>query len=58
MLQLFSNFEGHPRGSRAREAAFARARGWIHIMKALGTDMLQVGSSDTPADAMSDDEAC
>ncbi|KAL2870295.1 sugar phosphate isomerase/epimerase family protein [Aspergillus lucknowensis] len=48
MLQPFSNFEGWPRGSREREKAFARAKGWIRLMEVLGTDMLQVGSSDTP----------
>lgn len=47
VLQPFSNFEGWPRGSREREEAFARARGWINVMDAVGTDMLQVGSSDS-----------
>ncbi|KAH8905666.1 xylose isomerase-like protein [Coniochaeta sp. PMI_546] len=47
VLQPFSNFEGWPKGSREREEAFARARGWINIMDAVGTDMLQVGSSDS-----------
>ncbi|KAI1427140.1 3-dehydroshikimate dehydratase [Xylaria sp. FL1777] len=46
MLQPFANFEGWPRGSREREDAFARARGWMRVMEAVGTDMLQVGSSD------------
>lgn len=48
MLQPFSNFEGWPQGSREREDAFARARGWMRIMDAVGTDMLQVGLSDSP----------
>ncbi|KAK3936214.1 xylose isomerase-like TIM barrel [Diplogelasinospora grovesii] len=48
VLQPFSNFEGWPEGSKEREEAFARARGWIEIMSAVGTDMLQVGSSDSP----------
>ncbi|KAH7254632.1 hypothetical protein MRS44_016701 [Fusarium solani] len=48
LLQPFSNFEGWPRGSKEREAAFARARGWIDIMSVVGTDTLQVGSSDSP----------
>ncbi|KAJ1336060.1 TIM barrel protein [Microdochium nivale] len=48
MLQPFANFEGWPRGSKQREEAFARARGWMRIMRAVGTDMLQVGSSDSP----------
>ena len=42
MLQPFANFEGWPRGSTEREDAFARARGWMEIMEALGTDLLQV----------------
>jgi sugar phosphate isomerase/epimerase len=42
MLQPFSNFEGWPEGSRERKEAFDRARGWIGIMEACGTDMLQV----------------
>ncbi|KAI1445564.1 xylose isomerase-like protein [Annulohypoxylon stygium] len=48
MLQPFSNFEGWPKGSSERKDAFERAKGWIRIMEAVGTDMLQVGSSDTP----------
>ncbi|RDW81415.1 sugar phosphate isomerase/epimerase family protein [Aspergillus mulundensis] len=52
MLQPFSNFEGWPRGSKEREDAFARAHGWISIMEAAGTGMLQVGSSDTPVEKM------
>ncbi|ESZ96275.1 putative 3-dehydroshikimate dehydratase [Sclerotinia borealis F-4128] len=47
MLQPFSNFEGWPEGSEERKDAFERARGWIRIMGAVGTDMLQVGSSDS-----------
>lgn len=47
MLQPFSNFEGWPEGSPERDEAFRRAAGWIQIMKAVGTDMLQVGSSDS-----------
>ena len=47
MLQPFSNFEGWPEGSQQREDAFARARGWMDIMDAVGTHMLQVGSSDS-----------
>lgn len=42
MLQPFSNFEGWPKGSRERDDAFKRAKGWIRIMQAVGTDMLQV----------------
>lgn len=46
MLQPFANFEGWERGSNESEDAFERAAGWINIMKAAGTDMLQVGSTD------------
>lgn len=42
MLQPFANFEGWPKGSAEREAAFSRARYWIELMKACGTDLLQV----------------
>ncbi|KAI4170902.1 MAG: hypothetical protein LQ343_004666 [Gyalolechia ehrenbergii] len=48
MLQPFSNFEGWEGGSEGREDAFRRAKGWIRIMQAVGTDMLQVGSTDSP----------
>ncbi|KAH6853088.1 xylose isomerase-like protein [Chaetomium sp. MPI-CAGE-AT-0009] len=44
----FSNFEGWPEGSQQRRDAFARAEAWIDIMEAVGTDLLQVGSSDSP----------
>lgn len=47
MLQPFSNFEGWPEASKEREDAFERAKGWIEIMKAVGTDMLQVQQSST-----------
>ena len=42
VLQPFSNFEGWPEGSPERKDAFERAEGWIKIMQAVGTDMLQV----------------
>jgi sugar phosphate isomerase/epimerase len=42
ILQPFANFEGWPNGSPEREDAWKRARGWMQIMKAVGTDMLQV----------------
>jgi sugar phosphate isomerase/epimerase len=45
MLQPFSNFEGWAKGSKEREDAFSRAKGWIKIMEAVGTDMLQVSTS-------------
>ncbi|MCJ1231049.1 hypothetical protein MMC12_007724 [Toensbergia leucococca] len=47
VLQPFSNFEGWEPGSDEQKDALARAHGWISIMKAVGTDMLQVGSSDS-----------
>ncbi|KAI0173674.1 xylose isomerase-like protein [Hypoxylon sp. FL1284] len=48
MLQPFANFEGWPKGSSERKDAFDRATGWMRIMEAVGTDMLQIGSSDAP----------
>ena len=42
MLQPFSNFEGWKPQSEERKDAFRRAKGWIKIMEAVGTDMLQV----------------
>ncbi|KAL8741937.1 MAG: hypothetical protein Q9190_005512 [Brigantiaea leucoxantha] len=48
MLQPFSNFEGWAPQSAEREDAFLRAKGWIKIMDAVGTDLLQVGSTDSP----------
>lgn len=44
MSQPFANFEGWLKGRLARKDAFKRARGWIRIMEAAGTDMLQVRS--------------
>ena len=44
MLQPFSNFEGWKPQSEERKDAFKRAKGWIKIMEAVGTDMLQVRS--------------
>lgn len=42
MLQPFGNFEGWPSGSRERDDAFRRVKGWMDIMEAAGTDLLQV----------------
>lgn len=56
VLQPFANFEGWKVGSREHKKAFDRARGWMDIMSALGTDMLQVGSSDTPGITASMDD--
>lgn len=52
MLQPFANFEGWPEGSDGRKDALDRAHGWIRIMQACGTDMLQVGSTDTPLEKL------
>lgn len=51
VLQPFANFEGWDARARPEErrAAFDRARGWLALMDAAGTDMLQVGATDTPA---------
>ncbi|KAJ5495877.1 hypothetical protein N7539_000993 [Penicillium diatomitis] len=57
MLQPFANFEGWPKDSRERKEAFERANGWMKIMEAAGTDMLQVGSTDSPAGKISTDRA-
>ncbi|CAL5868785.1 uncharacterized protein PFLUO_LOCUS3012 [Penicillium psychrofluorescens] len=53
MLQPFANFEGWAKGSPERQNAFERALGWIGIMKVVGTDILQVGATDTPASKIS-----
>jgi sugar phosphate isomerase/epimerase len=42
MLQPFANFEGWPKDSDKRKDAFERLDGWMSIMEAVGTDMLQV----------------
>ncbi|KAL0571000.1 hypothetical protein V5O48_010958, partial [Marasmius crinis-equi] len=47
MLQPFANFEGWPKGTPEREDAFDRARGWIRVMEAIETDLLQIGSTDS-----------
>lgn len=55
ILQPFSNFEGWAEGSKEREDAWIRVKGWIKIMQGAGTDMLQIGSSDTPASKIGTD---
>jgi sugar phosphate isomerase/epimerase len=55
MLQPFANFEGWPEGSAEREDAFTRAGGWMRVMEACGTDMLQIGSSDSPEEKIGND---
>lgn len=57
MLQPFSNFEGWKEESEERKDAFRRAGGWVRIMEAAGTDMLQVGSSDTPTEKIGTDRS-
>ena len=44
MLQPFANFEGWEPQSEERNDAFRRAKGWIRIMEAVGTDMLQASA--------------
>lgn len=48
MLRPLARFEGWKVGyqDNERQDAFARAGGWLRVMEALGTDMLQVGASD------------
>jgi sugar phosphate isomerase/epimerase len=59
MLQPFTRFEGWKKGSKERKEAFDRACGWIRIMQSVGTDMLQVGSSDaTGISTQSDEVVC
>ncbi|KAI1212582.1 xylose isomerase-like protein [Annulohypoxylon truncatum] len=57
MLQPFTRAEGWPKGSAEREEVFQRAEGWIRVLEALGTDMLQVGSSDADISSSFDDLA-
>lgn len=52
MLQPFANFEAWKEGSEGRKDAWERAHGWLRIMEAAGTDMLQVGSTDTPLEEL------
>ncbi|GAA6022816.1 hypothetical protein JCM8202_003721 [Rhodotorula sphaerocarpa] len=46
ILQPFAEFEGWAEGSEEWKDAWKRVEGWIRIMMAVGTDTLQVGSSD------------
>lgn len=50
MLQPFANFEGWVKGKHdeKRKDAWERALGWMRVMESVGTDMLQIGSSDAP----------
>ncbi|KAF4977216.1 hypothetical protein FZEAL_6244 [Fusarium zealandicum] len=58
MLQPFANFEGWKKGEfdKEREEVFGRARGWMKVMEAVGTKMLQVGSSDSEGISSSFDD--
>lgn len=58
VLQPFSNFEGWSAQTHAseRQAVFKKAQGWLQIMDAAGTDMLQVGSTDTPSHKITSDK--
>ena len=56
MLQPFANLEGWPEGSEERADAFDRLKGWMRVMDAVGTDMLQIGSSDAPGISPSFDD--
>ncbi|EAS28274.3 3-dehydroshikimate dehydratase [Coccidioides immitis RS] len=53
MLQPFSNFEGWKKGSKEWRQTWEKVKGWVRIMQACGTDMLQVGSTDAPEDKIS-----
>lgn len=46
MLQPFANFEGWIDGKHdeKKRDAWERAKGWVRVMEAVGTDMLQVSS--------------
>ncbi|KAJ5595013.1 uncharacterized protein N7459_001221 [Penicillium hispanicum] len=57
MLQPFANFEGWPKESAGRHDAFTRVKGWIEIMKVVGTDLLQVGATDSPEGEISTSRA-
>lgn len=54
VLQPFANFEGWT-DPQSRAAVFEKAKGWVQIMKAAGTNMLQVGSTDTPSHKITSD---
>lgn len=58
VLQPFSNFEGwNPQThTHERQAVLSKAQGWLQIMDAAGTDMLQVGATDTPAHKLTSDK--
>ncbi|KAF7190395.1 3-dehydroshikimate dehydratase [Pseudocercospora fuligena] len=57
MMQPFANFEGWPEGSPEQKDAWERAEGWSRIMQAVDCDMLQIGSTDSPAEKIGNDRA-
>lgn len=57
MIQPFANFEGWAEGSEERKDAWIRVDGWTRIMEAVGCDMLQVGSSDSPTEKIGKDRS-
>lgn len=58
MLQPFARFEGWSESlfQRQRQDALLRAKGWMSVMEALGTELLQVGSSDAEGITSSEEE--
>ncbi|KAK5993788.1 3-dehydroshikimate dehydratase [Cladobotryum mycophilum] len=58
MLQPFARFEGWSKSKHPEERkdAFNRARGWMKVMEAAGTTMLQIGSSDSEEISSDTDE--
>ncbi|KAI5358934.1 putative xylose isomerase-like, TIM barrel domain, xylose isomerase-like superfamily [Septoria linicola] len=57
MMQPFANFEGWEHNSAEHKDAWERVAGWTSIMKAVDCDMLQVGSSDSPASKIGTDRS-
>ncbi|KAK4616269.1 3-dehydroshikimate dehydratase [Fulvia fulva] len=55
MMQPFANFEGWLEASPERKDAWERVEGWTSVMEAVGCDMLQVGSSDSPEEKIGKD---
>ncbi|GAA6027197.1 hypothetical protein JCM8097_002475 [Rhodosporidiobolus ruineniae] len=46
ILQPFGKYEGWKEGSEEKREAWERVEGWVRIMKSVGVELLQVGSSD------------
>ncbi|KAH6953876.1 xylose isomerase-like protein [Ilyonectria sp. MPI-CAGE-AT-0026] len=53
MLKPFVNSDGWKSGHHysERKDMFEKVRGWLRVMEALGTDMLQIGPSDSEEDS-------